>query len=117
MGEEYECIVKDNKGRERISFFYKAAFYYRNAFSNFTKRYDYFTMPFDDYKTDADYNERMSKPWHGIITDSGKEIWRTEEVEPDDKYEYFKKIENILKEEINKRYPNWKDVFAYWDED
>lgn len=109
--------VKDDKGRERISFFYKAAFYDRNAFSNFTKRYGYSVMPFDDYKSDIEFDERISKPWHGIITDCGKEIWKTEEVEPDDKYEYSRKLENILKEEINKRYPNWKDVFAYWDED
>lgn len=105
--------VIDNKGRKRITFFYKGAFYDRDAFTNFEKRYSYREMPFDDYKTDANYEERDSKEWYGVVYDCGKEIYRTK---PSLKEGYPDDITNkrCLKY-LNENYPLWDDINAYWD--
>lgn len=62
----------DDKGRRRANFFYKAAFYDRDAFINFEHRYSFKICPFDDYQSDASYEERKFKPWKVFFTDNGE---------------------------------------------
>ena len=108
----------DNKGRKRASFFYKAAFYDRDAFINFCHRYSYGTFPFDYYKTDATYEERKFKPWRLFLTDSGKHIKRLKEITPATDEEYFA-IDDTMREigraYLNENYPGWEDINSYWD--
>jgi hypothetical protein len=104
--------VIDENGRKRISFFYKGSFYDRDAFSNFEKRFTYSEVPFDEYKTNATYEERKSKEWYGVVYDSGKEIFRTKGIVNKDY------SDNSLKEQciefLTKNYELWEDINAYW---
>ena len=109
----------DDKGRKRGSFFYKAAFYDRSAHMNFCTRFSASSIPFDNYKSDASYEERCIKPWYGVICDGGKEIYRTDgEVSPDGSVKVWDIQEHQRKlalEKLEKEYPDWEDIFAYWD--
>ncbi|WP_291567072.1 MULTISPECIES: hypothetical protein [unclassified Clostridium] len=105
--------VFDNKKRKRISFFYKGAFYDRDAFSNFEKRYSYRIMPFDDYITNASYEERMAKEQYGVVYDCEKEIYRTTGIVSKDYWD--KRLETQSEDYLNLNYPNWKDINAYWN--
>ena len=109
----------DEKGRKRANFFYKAAFYDRDAFINFDRRYTINTVPFDNYESDATYDDRKTKPWYGIIKDSGKEIYRTSgEVSKDGSIEVWdieKHQRDIVLKVINEKYPDWENINAYWD--
>lgn len=105
--------VFDSKGRKRISFFYKGAFYDRDAFSNFEKRYTYSEQPFDDYLTDATYEERKLKPWYGKVYDCGKEIFVTDgriKIGFEDTG-----LNKVCKEYLDNNFPEWDDINAYWD--
>ena len=69
--------VVDDKGRERLSIFYKAAFYDRSAFMGIVSRYKVDTEPQDPankYKTSA---------WRGIVKEGDTVLftseWRTPE--------------------------------------
>lgn len=110
--------VFDNKGRKRISFFYKGALYDRDAFSNFECRYGYRILPFDNYESDATYDERKFKPWRVFITDNGERIEMLKEIIPNTDKEYYE-FDNILKihavKYLDEKYPNWSDINAYWD--
>ncbi|APH20871.1 hypothetical protein [Clostridium botulinum] len=106
--------VIDDKGRKRILFFYKGAFYDRDAFSNFEKRYTYSEMPFDDYKTDASYEERKTKEWYGVVYDCGREIFRTEGIENKDYWD--ESLRKQCVEYLKKNYPLWEDITAYWND-
>ena len=108
----------DNYGRKRANFFYKAAFYDRDAFINFEHRYSFRISPFDDYESDATYEERKFKPWKLFLTDNGEKIKELEEITATTDKEYFK-IDDILREigkaYLNENYPEWEDVNSYWD--
>lgn len=110
--------VLDSKGRKRISFFYKGAFYDRDAFSNFERRYSFSILPFDEYKSDAGYQERKFKPWKLFITDCGEKIKELKEMTATTDAEYFA-IDDVLKpmgaKYLDENFPNWKDINAYWD--
>lgn len=110
--------VFDDKGRKRISFFYKGAFYDRDAFSNFERRYGYKILPFDNYESDASYEERKFKPWRVFITDNGERIEMLKEIIPSTDKEYYE-FDDILKihavKYLDEKYPNWSDINAYWD--
>jgi hypothetical protein len=110
--------VFDDKGRKRISFFYKGAFYDRDAFSNFLHRYSYKILPFDNYESDIPYDERYNKPWTVYLTDSGENIKILAERTFSDASDYFKNersLSNLATQYLNDRYPNWADINAYWD--
>ena len=110
--------VLDDKGRKRITFFYKGAFYDRNAFSNFLHRYSYNVLPFDNYKSDIPYDERYSKPWTVYLTDSGENIEVLAERTFLDASDYFKNessLSDLAKQYLNEHYPDWEDINAYWD--
>lgn len=116
--------VIDNKGRKRISFFYKAAFYDRDAFTNFCQRYTASRIPFDNYKTDVSYTERDEKEWYGVAYDCETEIFKTSGkilTKCIDRKDYEKKEqeEKQLRDEaikyLDEHFPNWNDINSYWD--
>lgn len=109
--------VMDEKGRKRISFFYKRAWYDREAFSDYVHRYSFSIMPFDDFNTDATYQERKFKPWKLYITDNGKAVKKLCEKIANSNQEYLKindELKKIAKEYLDKNYPEWENIHAYW---
>lgn len=111
--------VVDDHDRKRISFFYKGTFYDRDAFDNFERRYSFEISPFDDFKTDATYQERKFKPWKLYITDGGKRIKKLTEVTVQTQKEYLaitKVLEKIATDYLDEHYPDWEKVNAYWDQ-
>lgn len=114
------CNILDNKGRKRISFFYKPAFWDRNAFTNFLCRYGISILPFDNYMSDATYEDRIFKPWSVYVTDCGECIEKLYEITPTTKKEFYEvddKLRAIGIEYLRKYYPEYKDINAYWDGD
>lgn len=109
----------DNNGRERASFFYKAAFYDRDAFINFETRY---TTCIDHTLKYAEvgYDKWRKSPSIGYVKDCGVIIYSTASRPSfEDYFEQQKKTEKPINKELNKymneHYPNYKDVNAYWD--
>ena len=110
--------VTDDKGRKRISVFYKGAFYDREAFSNFLQRYSFVILPFDNYKSEASYEERKFKPWRLFMTDCGDRGKLIKEVTVSTHAEYLlldDKLRKIGKGYLNENYPDWEDINSYWD--
>lgn len=108
----------DGKGRKRLSFFHKGSLWDRDAFSNFVCRYTFCIMPFDNFETDVEYEERVFKPWRLFIMDSGEIIEKLAEVTVSTKKEYFAlhdKFRKIARSFLDEHYPEWEDVNAYWD--
>ena len=88
----------DDKGRERASIFYKAAFYDRSAHMNLVRR---FTV--DTYK----YNNKS------VVLDGGT----TELFEHRHNGEYSggKIARGYCEHWLDENYPEWRDKTAYWD--
>lgn len=110
--------IYDDKGRRRMQYFYKAAFYDRSAFTNFDHRFDFRIEPFDKYESDISFEERMLGPWAVCIIDSGEPILTLDSITPKDKEDYFivqDKLLAIGERYMDEHYPNWKDINAYWD--
>lgn len=110
--------VIDDKGRTRISFFYKGAFYDRDAFSNFERRYDYAVLPFDNYESHVTYEERLTNPWRLWITDGHKRIYSIEErsvTTTEEKWKMQVELDKIGEKYMVEHYPDWEDINAYWD--
>lgn len=108
----------DDKCRVRASFFYKAAFYDRDAFINFNTRY---TTCFDhtaDYEK-VGYEEWCKSPSIGYVKDCGEIIYSTATKDSFDDYRMQDKVEKTIKEELEnymaEHYPDYKNVNAYWD--
>lgn len=98
----------DDKGRVRATFFYKAAFYDRDSFINFSTR----------YKCDCDFSEK------GFL---GYRVWDCEKNEVvfnagkmADNYDdpnYFKiqdDLQKQCKDFLNNNFPQHEDINAYW---
>lgn len=99
----------DQKGRERASIFYKAAFYDRRAHMSLSCR---FSISFD--------YDRFDKENVGVanIMDCGKVIQITEPiaiVDNDKRWDVSDKARKLAVEWLNKNYPNWQNPGAYWD--
>lgn len=96
----------DDKGRERASIFFKAAFYDRETFVNFKTRYSITSVyPKGSY-------DSKNRAYY-IAEDCGQELFRTEtsvSYEDDD----VKRQE--CRDFLNANFPNWKDVNAYWND-
>lgn len=116
----YWVNVTDDKGRERISYFYKGCPWDRDAFSNFNHRYSYTVLPFDEYKdSNVTLEDRRFKPWRVYITDSGDKIKMIKEVVATTKEEYFRhhdELKEIGKRYLDEHYPDWQNINAYWEE-
>lgn len=108
----------DDKGRKRASFFYKAAFYDRDAFINFDTRYTTCIDYIDD-PVESGYEEWRKSPIIGHIRDCEEIIYSTAAKDSFDDYHMQDKVENTIKEEMEnymaEHYPDYKDVNAYWN--
>jgi hypothetical protein len=109
----------DNKGRKRATFFYKAAYYDRDAFINFETRYQIEATHNCD--PCEDYDIWRKADYIGTVKDGDKIIYATKCVPVPEPFSYDEdtKIKNILYAELedfmNKNYPEYKDFHAYWD--
>ena len=107
----------DNKGRKRADFFYKAAFYDRDAFINFETRYHANVAHVAD--SSADYEVWKNSDYQGTVKDGDKIIFSTERVAATGDY----KSDDLVKAELKKKvlhfmeenYPDYEDIHAYWD--
>lgn len=98
----------DDKGRIRGVFFYKAAFYDRDSFMNFTTRYewkcDYSEKEFVGYQVwDSEKQE--------VVFNAGKLVKNY------DAPDYFQKqdeLRDVCEEFLKNNFPNHEDINAYW---
>lgn len=106
--------VVDEKGRERISVFYKAAFYGRDAYCYPVRRFNYGKKPETGYKNYT-YGVTPNVPY---VEDCGNEIWRGEPMAPTKEmpsYKIGEVLHPIAKAWLDEHYPDWEDYLAYWD--
>lgn len=120
--------VVDDKGRERIHIFYKAAFYDRSAHMYFCCRYSCGSEPVTGYGDE--YNRLANEI--GVVKDRGQVIWRTEAELPSidaffhagiertdqERKDYFQKDDALkaeAKAKIAEMFPDWQNPLAYWD--
>ena len=108
----------DNKGRKRATFFYKAAFYDRDAFIRFTTR---FQVSVDHIAPDdAPYEEWKMSDYQGIVKDGEVIICRTECVPATGDYHKDDKITDKLREQLEEfmkeHYPDYRNINAYWED-
>lgn len=106
----------DNKGRKRATFFYKAAFYDRHAFTNLKTR---FRLDVDHIADSEDYDVWIASDIQGTVYDGDNVVYQTECVHAPGDYIEEGKINKALLENLEafmaKHYPNYRDVHAYWD--
>lgn len=98
----------DDKGRERASIFYKAAFYDRSAHMSLSRRYNYH----------QDYDRCDKGEFVAIITDCGEPIHETEPLiltEGQKGYELSDDVRKLAGEWLDTHYPKWQNPAAYWD--
>ena len=109
--------VIDDKGRKRITFFYKAAFYDRDAFSNLQTRFQLDVTHTAD--PNSDYDVWRASDIQGMVKDGDKIIYQTECIPAVKDYAEEDAIKKKLWEEIrtfmDKNWPEYKDVYAYWE--
>ena len=103
----------DERGRERASIFYKAAFYDRSAHINPSRRFWFGHT----YKGEI----------FAHVSDSSGVLWRTESIGPEPEYERGSdtpyalwheqrdKLDRLAKDWLNTNYPDWQNPLAYWD--
>lgn len=108
----------DDKGRKRGTFFYKAAFYDRDAFMNFETRYRIEVTHIAD--PDADYDVWSASDYQGRVYDSNNIIYSTATIKPTGSYFEDDKLKDELYAELETfmkaNYPNYTDIQAYWNE-
>ena len=97
----------DDKGRERASIFYKAAFYDRDAFVNFQKRY----YSGSEYLEKKDGDKFHPKYYCVKDTATGKELFTTKATN-----EYHdEKLSKLADKWLKKHFPDHEKITAYWD--
>ena len=107
----------DNKGRKRASFFYKAAFYDRDAFINFNTRFhvsvDHVADP------ESDYDVWKASDYQGTVKDGDVVICSTKCVPATGSYDGDDKVKKPLWEELEnfmkEHWPDYENTDAYWD--
>lgn len=100
----------DDKGRVRGMMFYKAAFYDRDAFMSLDRF----------YKVGGDYSAREVKIEDAngnVVKDFGRIDVPDDHDDPtwNDKYDEWIELGKTAKAWLLKNYPDYKNVFAYWD--
>lgn len=96
----------DDKGRVRATFFYKAAFYDRDAFVNFSTRYNWNSKYYDEKIENDNVKTAVVKDnaTGEILFESEKHTWRNSE-----------QYEQQAKEFLKTNYPDAENINAYWD--
>jgi hypothetical protein len=122
----------DDKSRVRASIFYKAAFYDRDASLTVNRRFSIHTVSWisGDKRPEGldSYELKNITPVYSIVKDSEEEIFRTDEgfftekYNPENHWDWWKSWEEMKKQKsaeaaafLEKDYPNWESLFAYWD--
>jgi hypothetical protein len=100
--------ILDDQGRERVSVFYKAAFYDRRAHAYLNPRYTV------DCVFLRENQQTPSEQVAYCVKDSGKEIYRTEPIGSTD-WAADKKVRAFAEAWLQERFPNYEDPTAYWD--
>lgn len=107
----------DDKGRKRAKFFYKAAFYDRDAFINFETRFhvcvDHIADPSEDYDI------WRKSDFQGKVKDGETTIFEAKTEKCTGDYRVDSAIEDVLRKELvsymEENYPDYEDINAYWD--
>lgn len=106
----------DDKGRRRANFFYKAAFYDRDAFINLDTRYH---VGVDHVADAADYDVWKKSDYQGTVKDGEDVIFSTECVPATGSYDGDDKVKAQLRAQLDEymagNYPDYENVHAYWD--
>ncbi len=97
----------DDKGRKRASFFYKAAFYDRDAFVNFESRYGYNCRILDE----KDENGRNKSCY--VVLDGDKELFVAGVYDGKN----YEELTTACVRFLDENRPDWRDVNAYWDQE
>ncbi|HEX8568190.1 MAG TPA: hypothetical protein VF648_21295 [Pyrinomonadaceae bacterium] len=122
----------DDKSRVRASIFYKAAFYDRDASLTVNRRFSIHTITWlsGDKRPEGldSYEIKNITPVYSIVKDCEQEIFRTtesfftEKYDSENHWEWWKSWENLEKQKraeaaafLEKDYPDWENLFAYWD--
>lgn len=109
--------VRDDKGRKRMTFFYKAAFYDRSAFSNLQTRYLLDVTHIAD--PDSDYDVWTASDLQGTVKDGDVIIYQTRCAPVTGDYSKDDRIKDELWKELrafmNEHWPEYEDVHAYWN--
>lgn len=100
--------ILDSIGRQRVSVFYKAAFYDRRASASLTARYQ-LVMAFDHA---CNWVPSGKRAW--LVSDTGKEMHRSKLFDDMD-YKSDGEAQEELQAWLDKNYPNASDPTAYWD--
>lgn len=108
----------DDKGRKRAEFFYKAAFYDRDAFINFNTRFRIIVEHVADIG--SEFEVWKNSDYQGILKDGEEIIFTTECVPVTGSYSGDEKVTNTLREQLEQymkeHYPDYEDIHAYWEE-
>jgi hypothetical protein len=115
--------VQDARGRERLSVFYKAAFYDRSAHARVLPRYriedEYLRDGPDSEKTRA-VQVRVMDTAAGTVVFSAPERTHPDQLPREDRKAAYQGIHAASDEALawlGVHYPNWEDPFAYWERD
>lgn len=104
----------DNQSRKRATIFYKAAFYDRRAHIHLESRFNATHILVDDFKSDLSCEERQKGDWHGVVTDCGEIIFKTESIK-NPSYDQKNELTDQAKSWLESKYPDYKNELAYWD--
>lgn len=106
-GHSMHNDLLDEKGRKRGGIFYKAAFYDRHASLHLTNR----------YRASQDYDLKGVIQFN--VLDGDKSIFKTDPITVEEYSEAYWKAQETAEKEATEwlvsKYPQWKDVSAYWD--
>lgn len=104
----------DNKGRKRADFFYKIC---DDAFINFNKRYHIGVDHIADVNSDFEIWKKSD--YQGVVKDGEEIIFSTECIPISGNCRDDDKIKDTLHKQLceymDKNYPEYKDIHAYWD--
>lgn len=102
--------ILDDKGRERVAVFYKAAFYDRHADARLEARYKIETMYHDSEGfTHLEKDENCI-----VVTDGGKAIYQEFATKRDD-WKQSDEHRTSAERWLLEHYPDARDPTAYWD--
>lgn len=108
----------DEKGRKRGTFFYKAAFYDRDAFINFETRFQLEVT--HDCDPEEDYSVWKKADLVGIVKDAGTTVYKTAPVPAEEDYDKERRIRDRLYDEVEsylkKEHPDYNNIHAYWND-
>jgi hypothetical protein len=106
--------VLDERGRERLSIFYKAAFYDRDAFINICRRFrisqydscDANGNPCDEDK--GDFHQTVVRDWNGaavfVAGHCASGDWKAHDA-----------LRDTARAWLDEHYPDWKKCDAHWE--